>query len=115
MKFCSLTISVMSWILSLAQENVIMEDLLRRQNPPVIECGSRKLMVYHDKKSDFFEGTGSIIKTLTIALAEAYHSDRILVWGNFVPPFYARAQNASCYNRRQGVYNKLSFKAFLSL
>jgi hypothetical protein len=89
-------------MLTFARANVIMDDLVIHQHPPTNLCATKRLLVIHDRRSDFFEGTGSIIKSLMINLAEAIHSDRILVWGNYVPPYYSRARNISCYNRRQG-------------
>jgi hypothetical protein len=58
--------------------------LYEQQNPKKHECKHRRLLaIQFSPKS--FEGIGSILKLIALALAEAAHSNRTLVWGLDLP------------------------------
>jgi hypothetical protein len=54
-------------------------------------CANRRLLVLN-MKSNTFEGSGSLVKQFMIALAQALHSNRTLVWGLGLPHLYAHSR-----------------------
>ena len=93
-------------LLPLADGNSLLNEITSHQHPSPEECSTKRLLVIHEPLTDYFEGTGSIIKAITMGLAEAIHSNRILIWGHYIPTLFSRAHKEECYNSRQGgLYN----------
>jgi hypothetical protein len=76
-------------------------DIFANQNPPNSLCSKKRLLVMNSDPT-YFEGTGSIMKSIMFGIAEAMHSNRTLIWGRFVPILFTRAKEKACYNPSQG-------------
>lgn len=50
------------------------------QSPDVPDCRRRRLLLTQFP-DDSYEGTGSVLSSLVISLAEAFYSNRTLIWG----------------------------------
>lgn len=74
--------------ISNAPEAEVVHDLMKiihsKQYLDKQSCKTSRLMVI-SMKSSSFEGTGSLLKQVLIALASAIHSNRTLIWGIGLP------------------------------
>lgn len=87
----------------------VMDYIDKKQQVDPTTCSKRRLLVYHSYGNNF-EGTGSILKSIMIGLAEAMHANRTLVWGAYVPPLLARGNFSSCFDPVQGGLYACFFK-----
>jgi hypothetical protein len=77
----------------------VYDGLVRGQSP--LDCKKARLLIYH-QFGNRFEGTGSVLKSLLMGLAEARHTNRVLVWGREIPPLFQRGNHSACYDAKQG-------------
>ena len=74
-------------------------DLLHaQQHPPKEQCGSRRLLIVQFINS--FEGLGSILKLVTLGLAEAAHSNRTLIFGLHPLPHMFEKSRDEWFNKK---------------
>jgi hypothetical protein len=90
---------------SSALDTTVFDLIHQLQHPSPASCSSRRLLIIHSDGKNF-EGTGSITKAVMFGLSEAYHSNRTLIWGRFIPDLFTRAPKLECSNINQGgLYN----------
>ena len=86
---------------TLSYDPKVEQAIFNNQNPSPESCTQKRLLIMNSDHT-YFEGTGSIMKAIMFGVAEAMHSNRTLIWGRFIPEFYLRAKEKSCYNPKQG-------------
>lgn len=82
--------------------NELMKFIYNHQHPDPSLCSQKRLLVIHSNQLGNFEGTGSILKLLAFGLAQAIHSNRILVWGRYVPKLYSQSNIYECSDPHNG-------------
>ena len=87
----------------------IANRLAASQSPTEAECKTRRLLLFHSYGTHF-EGVGSLVKALAMALAEAQHSNRVLTWGKYVPPLFAKGNFSACSSASQGALFNCFFR-----
>lgn len=71
----------------------ILKAVHTSQHPKDIsKCETRRLLIV-DEHGTTLEGLGSILKSLIVSLAVAFHSNRIIVWGIGLPWMYERTKD----------------------
>ena len=69
-----------------------------QQHPPKESCKNQRLLVIQFINS--FEGLGSILKLITLGLAEAAHSNRTLIWGLHPLPHMFEKSRDEWFNKK---------------
>jgi len=76
----------------------LLDLLHEQQHPPKQQCGSRRLLIVQFINS--FEGLGSILKLVTLGLAEAAHSNRTLIFGLHPLPHMFEKSRDEWFNKK---------------